>query len=177
MLQKIPGPDREGREAMYYADRQEVAYRRGAYDYLHSIAMVPRLATIAAYVKAFGLTTVLDVGYGTADLLAYLDPDVTYVGVDIAPTPIGIARERFADRRNTFSYAEDFQRVKFDFDHFGRQVRVCGLILLHDSSQEGRGFTPWEVKRFLHAEVFGRAQYESFTLPFAAGLTLVRKLK
>jgi SAM-dependent methyltransferase len=109
MLQKIAGPDKEGREAMYYADRQDVAYRRGAYDYLQSIAMIPRRATIAAYVKAFGLRTVLDVGCGTADLLAYLDPDVTYVGVDIAPTPIDMARARFADRRNAFFYSADFR--------------------------------------------------------------------
>jgi predicted O-methyltransferase YrrM len=70
-----------------------------------------------------------------------------------------------------------YDGVKFDFDHFGSRVRAGGLILLHDSIREGKGFTPWEVKRFLHAEVFGRAQYETFTLPCAAGLTLVRKLR
>jgi predicted O-methyltransferase YrrM len=67
--------------------------------------------------------------------------------------------------------------VKFDFEHFGRQVRPGGLILLHDSITEGKGFTSWEVKKFLLAEVYGRAQYETFTLPYAAGLTLVRKLR
>lgn len=70
-----------------------------------------------------------------------------------------------------------YEGVKFDFDHFGRQVRVGGLILLHDSINEGKGFTRWEVKKFLKTGVYGRAQYETFTLPFSAGLTLVKKLK
>jgi SAM-dependent methyltransferase len=109
MLHKIPGPDKEGREAMYYAERQDVAYQQGAYDYLHSIAMVPRMATIAAYIKAFGVTRVLDVGCGTGDLLAYLTPDVAYVGVDIAPTAIHQARERFAQRQNASFYMADFR--------------------------------------------------------------------
>lgn len=65
--------------------------------------------------------------------------------------------------------------VKFDFDHLGRKVRPSGLILLHDATAVGRGFTPWEVKRFLEAEVYGRPEYETLTLPFAAGLALVRK--
>jgi predicted O-methyltransferase YrrM len=66
------------------------------------------------------------------------------------------------------------QGVKYDSDHVGRHVRAGGLILMHDSIREGKGFTPWEVKRFLQAEVSGRAQYETLTLPRAAGLALVR---
>ncbi|MBC8076825.1 MAG: class I SAM-dependent methyltransferase, partial [Chloroflexales bacterium] len=65
--------------------------------------------------------------------------------------------------------------VKFDFDRFGAQVRPGGVIILHDSTNVGKGFTPWEVKQFLDAEVRGDRRYETFTLPFAAGLTLVRK--
>jgi predicted O-methyltransferase YrrM len=70
-----------------------------------------------------------------------------------------------------------YEGVKFDFDHFGPQVRVGGLILLHDSTNAGKGFTKWEVKKFLEAEVYGSAAYQPFVLPFAAGLTLVRKLR
>lgn len=53
MLTGIKKPDREGREAMYYAERQDFAYRSGSYEYLDSIAMVPRLAVIAAYVRTY----------------------------------------------------------------------------------------------------------------------------
>lgn len=109
MLKKVKGPNREGREAMQYADHQDFAYRQGAYDYLHSIAMVPRMATIAAYIKAFGLAKVLDVGCGTGDLLSYLDSSVTYIGVDISPTAINMAKARFADRKNAFFYTADFR--------------------------------------------------------------------
>jgi predicted O-methyltransferase YrrM len=65
--------------------------------------------------------------------------------------------------------------VKFDFDHLAPKVRPEGLVLFHDSIVVGEGFTPWEVKEFLEAEVYGRPGFETFTFPFAAGLTLVRK--
>ena len=71
--------------------------------------MVPRMATIAAYIKAFGVSKVLDVGCGTGDLLAFLAPDVAYVGVDIAPTAIHLAREHFAQRQNASFYTADFR--------------------------------------------------------------------
>jgi predicted O-methyltransferase YrrM len=70
-----------------------------------------------------------------------------------------------------------YEGVKFDFDHFGRQVRIGGLIFLHDSRNVGKGFTKWEVKKFLEAEVYGKATYQTFLLPFSAGLTLVQKLE
>ncbi len=69
-----------------------------------------------------------------------------------------------------------YQGVKFDFDHLGAKVVPGGMILLHDSVAVGEGFTKWEVKDFVAAEVAGKSGYESLTLPFAAGLTLVRKL-
>ena len=68
-----------------------------------------------------------------------------------------------------------YDGVKFDFEHLGQKVRPGGLILLHDATAVGQGFTPWEVKRFLEAEVYGRPEYETFLLPFGAGLTMVRK--
>lgn len=109
MLEKVKRPSPAGREAMYYADRQDAAHRSGAYDYLHSIAMLPRLAIVAAYVRAFGLRRVLDVGCGTGDLLAFLPPDVTYVGVDIAPTAVETAQRRFAERPNSYFFCADFR--------------------------------------------------------------------
>lgn len=68
-----------------------------------------------------------------------------------------------------------YQGVQFDFDHFGARVRPGGLILLHDSELRGRGFTPWEVRDFLEAEILGQSRYETFTFPLEAGLTLIRK--
>ena len=109
-LQKVKGPDKQGREAIYYADKQDLAYQRGAYDYLHSIAMLPRMATIAGYVKALGLKKVLDIGCGTGDLLAHLAPDVTYIGADISSTAISTAKERFADRAHTAFHIVDFRQ-------------------------------------------------------------------
>ena len=70
-----------------------------------------------------------------------------------------------------------YEAVKFDFELFGQQVPPGGLILLHDSINVGKGFTSWEVKQFLEAEVYGREEYETFTLPFSSGLTLVSKRK
>jgi SAM-dependent methyltransferase len=109
MLEKVKRPYRFGRDAMYFADRQDDAYRSGAYDYLHSIAMLPRMAILAAYVRAYGLTSLLDVGCGTGDLLALLPPEVTYVGVDIAPSAIETAQRRFANRPNSQFFCTDFR--------------------------------------------------------------------
>jgi SAM-dependent methyltransferase/predicted O-methyltransferase YrrM len=109
VLEKIPGPDAAGREAMYYAHRQDEAYRAGAYGYLGSIAMLPRFATIGGYARALGVDRVLDVGCGTGDLVAYLDPTIGYVGVDISPTAIAQARHRFGARPDTAFVAADFR--------------------------------------------------------------------
>ena len=107
-LKKISGPDEEGLYAIYYAEKQDIAHQRGAYDYLSSIAMVPKNGTIAAYIKEFGLRKILDVGSGTADILDYLDRDVTYLGIDISPTAIEKAKKRFIHREHTSFYAADF---------------------------------------------------------------------
>lgn len=118
-LRKVKGPDAEGREAMYYADRQEFAYQQGAYQYLQSIGMVPRLAVIAGYIKALGLTRILDVGCGTGELLAYLHPSVTYIGIDISPTAIATARQHFSDRPQTQFVVADFRQWNGALDQLG----------------------------------------------------------
>ncbi len=107
MLEKIKGPDRVGREAMYYPRRQDFAHQHGAYDYLHSIAMVPRYAALAGYIQALEATKVLDIGCGTGQLLSYLHPDLTYVGVDISQTAVNTAKQRYARRENASFYALD----------------------------------------------------------------------
>jgi len=110
MLKKIKGPDKVGRDAMYYADRQEFAYQQGAYNYLHSVAMLPRMATLGGYIRSFGITSVLDVGCGAGDLLAYLDADTRYIGVDISATAIDAARQRYAGRADTSFHVADFRQ-------------------------------------------------------------------
>jgi SAM-dependent methyltransferase len=136
MLEKVTGPSRSGREAMYFADRQDNAYRAGAYEYLHSIAMLPRLAVIASYVRAFGLRRILDVGCGTGDLLALLPPDVTYVGVDIAPTAVEAARRRFGERANCSFYCADFRSWRCPVDALDGVVWAgIGVVW----TQKGRG--------------------------------------
>lgn len=88
----------DGQEARYSAETQDHAYRHGAYDYLRSVEMVPKMSALAGYVRFFGGKSVLDLGCGFGDLLNYLDRDVRYLGLDISPTAIGWAQQRFAGR-------------------------------------------------------------------------------
>jgi predicted O-methyltransferase YrrM len=69
-----------------------------------------------------------------------------------------------------------YEGVGFDFNYFTPKVRSEGIILLHDSITEGRGFTKWEVKKFLKNEIENNPKYETFTFSFSAGLTLIRKV-
>jgi SAM-dependent methyltransferase len=108
-FERFPAPDADGRRAMYFARGQDRAYRTGAYAYLDSIAMTARMATIAAYLHRLEARSVLDVGCGTAELLAHLHPGIRYVGVDIAPSAIAQAERRFADRPDTQFQVSDFR--------------------------------------------------------------------
>jgi len=67
--------------------------------------------------------------------------------------------------------------VKYDFETVGRRVKVGGIILLHDSHIDGTGFTPWEVRKYLEAEVYGKSGYEVLNLPATPGLAIFRKLR
>jgi len=139
MLKKVKGPDRAGRDALYYPDRQDQAYRQGAYDYLHSLAMLPRMSILAGYVRALGLSSVLDVGCGTGDLLDLLDPQVAYVGVDIAPAAVEAAQRRFVDRPNASFHVANFR----DWTPPGRPVD--GVIWAGIGcawTRKGRGGSP-----------------------------------
>lgn len=108
-LARVPAPSAEGRRAMYFPAGQDRAYRDGAYAYLDSIAMVARMATIAGYLHRLGARSVLDLGCGTAELLAHLDAGIEYVGVDLSEAAIAQARDRFASRPNTRFHAGDFR--------------------------------------------------------------------
>lgn len=101
--------DAEGMALRYNAETQDTAYRDGAYDYFREVDMAPRMATMAAYLHQFGAKSVLDVGCGWADLLSYLAPEVTYLGLDISETALDEARERFAERAEASFHAGDFR--------------------------------------------------------------------
>lgn len=90
-------------------ETQDEAYRAGAYDYLRSLAMLPRLATIAAYLRRLGVGSVLDVGCGTAELVPWLGEGVAYVGIDISPTAVEEARRRLAGRPGTHLHVGEFR--------------------------------------------------------------------
>ena len=91
------------------AETQDAAYRDGAYDYLLAVDMAPRMATIAAYLRHFGAKSVLDVGCGWGELLSYLDPQITFLGLDISETALAEARVRFAGRPEASFHAGNFR--------------------------------------------------------------------
>lgn len=98
-----------GQMLRYSAETQDEAYRTGAYDFVETLAMVPRLGAIAAYVKQLGCRHVLDLGCGTGLLLPHLDPAIAYTGIDISPTAIDTARSRFRDRPQTAFHTGAFR--------------------------------------------------------------------
>ncbi len=99
----------EARLARYSLETQDAAYRGGAYDYLESVDLAPRMAIMAAYIQRFGARRVLDVGCGFCDLLNYMDGAVGYIGVDVSQAAIEKARERFSGRADTAFHVVDFR--------------------------------------------------------------------
>lgn len=93
----------------YAAETQDEAYKSGAYDYIDTLDMAPRMAVIAGYVQRLGLGSILDLGCGTAALVEHLAPGISYLGVDISPTAIETARARHAERPNTRFHAASFR--------------------------------------------------------------------
>lgn len=107
-----------GQTLRYSAETQDEAYRTGAYDFVETLAMAPRLGAMAAYIGHLGARRVLDLGCGTGLLAAYLAPAVAYVGLDISPTAIDSARARFADRPSTSFHAGAFRDWQNPGDSF-----------------------------------------------------------
>ena len=108
-----------GQALRYSADTQDEAYRNGAYDFVETLAMAPRLGALAAYVTHLGARRLLDLGCGTGLLLAHVDPAVAYVGIDISPTAIAAARARFGGRADASFHVgafRDWQCPARDFD-------------------------------------------------------------
>lgn len=70
------------------------------YDIVQNVAGARKFSKIyvAEYVRPRDLERVLDIGCGTADILAYLPETVTYTGFDASPDYINAARTRFGKR-------------------------------------------------------------------------------
>lgn len=108
----IVGGDRwvdPGQELRYSEETQDEAYRTGAYDIIETLDFSARIAVQAGYVIHRQAKSVLDIGCGTGELLKYLPPHMHYVGMDISPTAIEIARQRYAGRPNTEFSAANFR--------------------------------------------------------------------
>lgn len=98
-----------GQELRYSKDTQDEAYKTGAYDIIETRDFSARIAVQAGHIIYHGAKSLLDIGCGTGETLKYLNPGIRYVGMDISPTAIQIARERYAGRANTDFYASDFR--------------------------------------------------------------------
>ncbi len=93
----------------YSAETQDEAYRSGAYNFVETLVMAPRMAIMASYLRHLGVTRILDIGCGTGALLGHLDRSVTYVGVDISPTAIESASAAYAERPGAAFHAASFR--------------------------------------------------------------------
>ena len=71
---------------------------------------------------------VLDIGCGTANVLAHLGHDVEYVGFDGSAAYVAHARRRYADRDATF---HEKQIEVADIDDLGQFDRVIATGILH----------------------------------------------
>lgn len=101
----------DGQALRYNLETQDEAYRTGAYDYILDIAMMARMAVIAAYLKHYGAGRVLDIGCGPGPLLTQLPDGIGYVGVDVAESAIAQARARFAGRPDTVFHIGNFRDI------------------------------------------------------------------
>lgn len=99
-----------GQELRYSAETQDEAYQAGAYDVIESLDFSARIAVQAGYVIHQRAQSALDIGCGTGELLKYLNPNIRYVGMDISPTAIAIATQRYSNYPHAEFFASDFRR-------------------------------------------------------------------
>lgn len=93
----------------YLAETSDQVYKSGAYDVVESRDFSARMAVQAGYVISHGAESVLDIGCGTGELFKFLNPKIFYVGIDLSPTAIEIAKKRYDDCPNACFYCADFR--------------------------------------------------------------------
>lgn len=107
-----------GQELRYAEETQDEAYKTGAYDIVESLDFSARIAVQAGYVIYQQARSVLDIGCGTGELLKYLNPDIRYVGMDISPTAIETAKQRYASYPHVDFFAVNFRDWKSPDDEY-----------------------------------------------------------
>ena len=93
----------------YLAETSDQVYKTGAYNVVESPDFSARMAVQAGYVISHGAKSVLDIGCGTGELFKYLNPNISYVGIDLSPTAIEIAKKRYGECPNARFYCVDFR--------------------------------------------------------------------
>lgn len=96
-------------ELRYLAETSDQVYKSGAYDIVESLDFSARMAVQAGYVISQQAKSVLDIGCGTGELFKYLNPSICYVGIDLSPTAIEIAKQRYGECSNAKFYCADFR--------------------------------------------------------------------
>ena len=94
----------------YLAETSDQVYKSGAYDVVESRDFSARMAVQAGYVISHGAESVLDIGCGTGELFKFLNPKIFYVGIDLSPTAIEIAKKRYDEYPNARFYCDDFRK-------------------------------------------------------------------
>jgi SAM-dependent methyltransferase len=107
-----------GQELRYSEQTQDEAYRTGAYDIIETLPFSARIAVQAGYVIHRQAGSVLDIGCGTGELLKYLPAEMYYVGMDVSPTAIEAASQRYSDRPKTEFHAANFREWQSPLDSF-----------------------------------------------------------
>lgn len=103
-------------------------YAQGRWDYLDDLGEAPRYALVAGYVhRRGGEINLLDVGCGSGILLKYLDQSrVRYCGIDLSPTAVEQAKNRFPNADFRTCRIEDYWSATSCFD-----VIVFNEVLPH----------------------------------------------
>lgn len=102
-------------EITSFPKRQDESHSIGAYGYLSSLEMSPRLGAIAAYITHLESPSVLDVGCGTGDLASYISRETEYTGIDISVSAISNAMQRALPEKKQFLVA-DIHSYKSDIN-------------------------------------------------------------
>ena len=86
------------------ADRAELEWATGVWDYLGRPHELGRYSLLAGYYRYFAKedSRILDIGCGEGLLRGQLEHFSEYVGVDISPTAVKRAGERWHDERTSF---------------------------------------------------------------------------